>query len=381
MEVKAPTHQEHQAIGEEEEGVFLSSENQTMTAASADGSNAKSAGLPSGTSNVDCPTHANTKKNAAQTQQQHSGPYLGMDELLADICPLPTEQPPAPSRPGAFALRTACSPMPDMRSNYDPRSPPITSREPQLQVEEETSEQDPRPISAVLVSEPPAEFDNCQICMAACDSGKGWEACQDQCVPEATFCCQNETLGGMTTVQEYADFIALFGKACPNATWTTHTVLWDGVNHTATFVCTYHCQHTESVAGLGPLVPTQKTAHSQYCYSIQTDPSRQNKIVHITKIWNDTWMLRDLGWTANEKNSQETGTPDVGKGGAHPESSLCNSSTSAQSSNTAIAPLTTDLEDLFLKAAVKVRHNKKNFPKNVFHRFISRHQNSKRDDK
>lgn len=138
--------------------------------------------------------------------------------------------------------------------------------------------------------------------MTACDSGKGCEACQEQCVPKATVCCQNETLGGMATVQEYADFIAMFGKACPNATQTTHSVLWDGVNHMATFVCTYHCQHTESVAGVGPLVPTQKSAHSQYCYSIQTDPSRQNKIVHITKIWNDTWMLRDLGWTDNKKS-------------------------------------------------------------------------------
>ena len=249
----------------------------------------------------------------------HNNSNLGKDDFLADIAAFPTEQPSeiAPSQPGAFAERSVRYTIDSGSPSSVNRPATSTSPRPQSPGEEDPSHEASHPIQAVLVSAPPAEFDNCQICMAACDSGKGWEACQDQCVPDATFHCENDTLGGMKTVQEYADFIALFGKACPDASWTTHSVHWDGVAHMATFVCTYHCQHTQSVPGLGPIVPTQKKAHSPYCYTIQTDPARDNKIVHINKIWNDAWMLRDLGWLDNsgvEKQGAATGGAEEGTG-------------------------------------------------------------------
>ncbi|CAB9506226.1 expressed unknown protein [Seminavis robusta] len=161
-------------------------------------------------------------------------------------------------------------------------------------------------VEALLVSDPPKGFDNCQICMTACDSGKGWQACKDQCVPDATFSCHNDTLGSMKTVQEYADFIALFGKACPNATWTTHDVFWDGTTHTAFFHCTYHVTHTVAVPGLGPQTPTCKSSNANYCYIIKTDPNRDGKITHVQKLWNDTWLLRDLGWIGGEDDNDKS---------------------------------------------------------------------------
>ena len=29
---------------------------------------------------------------------------------------------------------------------------------------------------------------------------------------------------------------------------------------------------------------------------VKTDPDQGNRIVHITKVWNDVWMLKELGW-------------------------------------------------------------------------------------
>lgn len=152
--------------------------------------------------------------------------------------------------------------------------------------------------NALLVAEPPDEFKNTQICMAACDGGGGWAACQHLCVEDATFTCQSDTMGKFTTIREYADFMAGFGLSCPNATWTTDEESWNGVTHTATFFCTYYGQHTVSVEGYGPTVPTLKKAVSHYCCKVTTDPARGNKVVNITKVWNDIWMLRELGWLA-----------------------------------------------------------------------------------
>ena len=166
-------------------------------------------------------------------------------------------------------------------------------------------------IDALLVSDPPKDFEKCQICMAACEDCRGWEACKDMCVPGATFGCQNATLCGTKTIQEYAEFMALFGRACPDAHWTINDVTWDGTLHTAFFHCTYHATHTVAMDGMGPTVPTLKTAHSDYCYIIKTDPDRDGRILHIQKVWNDHWMLGELGWLNDDDsgpNNEESST-------------------------------------------------------------------------
>jgi hypothetical protein len=49
---------------------------------------------------------------------------------------------------------------------------------------------------------------------------------------------------------------------------------------------------THSADG-GPLPPTAKTAQSDYVYVIKMDNGR---VRHMTKVWNDAWALRQLGW-------------------------------------------------------------------------------------
>ncbi len=42
---------------------------------------------------------------------------------------------------------------------------------------------------------------------AACETGKGWEACKTFCSPNATFAAQAEPLAGIKTLAEYADWM------------------------------------------------------------------------------------------------------------------------------------------------------------------------------
>src|SRR6478672_8720377 len=42
---------------------------------------------------------------------------------------------------------------------------------------------------------------------AACETGKGWEACKAYCAPNATFAAQAEPLAGIKTLAEYTDWM------------------------------------------------------------------------------------------------------------------------------------------------------------------------------
>ena len=39
----------------------------------------------------------------------------------------------------------------------------------------------------------------------ACETGKGWEACQQYCQPQATFSAQADALDGVDTVEAYTE--------------------------------------------------------------------------------------------------------------------------------------------------------------------------------
>jgi predicted ester cyclase len=43
----------------------------------------------------------------------------------------------------------------------------------------------------------------------------------------------------------------------------------------------------------GPVPPTGKSAQADYVYVMEFDGDR---IRHLTKIWNDTITMRELGW-------------------------------------------------------------------------------------
>ena len=87
----------------------------------------------------------------------------------------------------------------------------------------------------------------------ACDSGKGWAACQQYCHPDATFSAQAGALADVSTLESY----------------------------------------TEWAKGLLTPMPDARYVATDYVYVMEFDG---DQIRHVTKIWNDAFALQQLGW-------------------------------------------------------------------------------------
>ena len=61
--------------------------------------------------------------------------------------------------------------------------------------------------------------------------------------------------------------------------------------HTAIFFATYHAKHTGEG---GPVPPTHQETHSHYVYFLTMNG--ENKVGRMTKVWNASWAMRELGW-------------------------------------------------------------------------------------
>jgi ketosteroid isomerase-like protein len=133
------------------------------------------------------------------------------------------------------------------------------------------------------------DMDAARSFFAACEAGKGWDACRAYCTPDATFVAQSEALAEVRTLQQYTD-------------WMTGilTVLTDGSYELKSFavdeergkVCAFATFVGTHLAG-GPSPPTGKTTRTDYVYVMDF---RDGKIAHMTKIWNSGYALRELGW-------------------------------------------------------------------------------------
>src|SRR5690348_8661264 len=60
-------------------------------------------------------------------------------------------------------------------------------------------------------------------------------------------------------------------------------------------VAAYAVFHGTHTGEGGPVPPTGKSASTDYVYVMDFAGGR---IRHMTKIWNDGWALRQLGWTS-----------------------------------------------------------------------------------
>jgi hypothetical protein len=71
-----------------------------------------------------------------------------------------------------------------------------------------------------------------------------------------------------------------------------HSSSYDEDSRTAINYATSHATHTGEG---GPVPPTGKTTNSHYVYALTMD--KNDKIGKMTKIWNASWALRELGWS------------------------------------------------------------------------------------
>ena len=124
----------------------------------------------------------------------------------------------------------------------------------------------------------------------ACETGKGWEACQSSCQAAATFSCQAAALREVTTVAGYADWMKGIMGPIPDGHYELKAFSTDNKRNAVTVVAAFKGTHTGEG---GPVPPTGRSIATDYAYVFDFE---DGKISHMTKIWNDGPALQSLGW-------------------------------------------------------------------------------------
>ncbi|MGZ2258103.1 ester cyclase [Roseobacter sp. A03A-229] len=134
------------------------------------------------------------------------------------------------------------------------------------------------------------QFEIAQTFFDACETGKGWEVCRTWCTDGASFACQADTLAEIKTLADYCEWMKGLLTPVPDGHYALTSFAMDEARGTAVATAEFH--GTQTGPG-GPIAPTGKAVVSEYAYVMQFDG---DKIVHMTKIWNDVQALRGLGW-------------------------------------------------------------------------------------
>jgi predicted ester cyclase len=124
----------------------------------------------------------------------------------------------------------------------------------------------------------------------ACETGKGWEACQQHCHPDASFTAQAGALAGVDTLQAYTDWMKGLMTPMPDGRYELRSFGVDEARNNVTAFAVFRGTHTGEG---GPVPATGKAVEADYVYMMQFDG---DKIRHMTKIWNDVFSLQQVGW-------------------------------------------------------------------------------------
>ncbi len=124
----------------------------------------------------------------------------------------------------------------------------------------------------------------------ACETGKGWEGCEIYCDPEASFSAQAGVLEDIDTLEDYCEWMKNLLTPVPDGHYELKFMAEDKERNCVAAYAVFH--GTQTGPG-GPGEPTGRTIAADYVYAMEFDGDR---IRHMTKIWNDTVSLEQLGW-------------------------------------------------------------------------------------
>ena len=124
----------------------------------------------------------------------------------------------------------------------------------------------------------------------ACETGKGWEGCKQYCHPDASFSSQTGVLAGIDTVEGYCNWMRDLLTPIPDG---HYDLRFFGVDESRNTVAAYAVFLGTQTGPGGPGAPTGKSIAAEYVYAMTFDGDR---ITSMTKIWNDTISLQQLGW-------------------------------------------------------------------------------------
>ena len=124
----------------------------------------------------------------------------------------------------------------------------------------------------------------------ACETGGGWEACAPYCHEDATFSAQAGALADVGTLEAYTEWMKGLLGPVPNGTYELRSFSVDEERNNVAAFAVFRGTHTGEG---GPVPPTGKSVEADYVYVMDFDG---DKIRHMTKIWNDTISLQQMGW-------------------------------------------------------------------------------------
>jgi predicted ester cyclase len=124
----------------------------------------------------------------------------------------------------------------------------------------------------------------------ACETGGGWEACEEFCHPDATFSAQAGALEGVETLEAYTEWMKGLLTPVPDGNYELKSFAVDEDRNKVSAFAVFRGTHTGEG---GPVPPTGKKVEADYVYVMDFDGDR---IKHMTKIWNDGISLAQLGW-------------------------------------------------------------------------------------
>jgi predicted ester cyclase len=125
----------------------------------------------------------------------------------------------------------------------------------------------------------------------ACEKGQGWEACKAYCHPDATFTTQGDTFGGVETLEAYTEAMkGLIAGPIPDGSYEIRSFAVDEERGNVSAFGVFRGHHTGEG---GPVEPSGKMVDTDYVYVMEFDGDR---IRHMTKIWNDGFAMRQIGW-------------------------------------------------------------------------------------
>ncbi len=133
-------------------------------------------------------------------------------------------------------------------------------------------------------------LESAKLFIEACDTGKGWEECSSFCHPEASFSAQTMVLAEITTLEGYCEWAKNLLGPIPDGLCELKCFAADEARNSVVAVAVFH--GTQTGPG-GPVAPTGNSIASDYVYHMVFDGDR---ISHMTKIWNDSIGLQQLGW-------------------------------------------------------------------------------------
>ena len=124
----------------------------------------------------------------------------------------------------------------------------------------------------------------------ACETGKGWDGCKEYCCSGATFSAQTGALSGIDTLEGYTEWMKNLLTPIPDGRYELKFFAADEERNCVAAVAVFHGTQT----GPGsPAEPTGNSIAADYVYAMEFEG---DLIRHMTKVWNDTISLQQLGW-------------------------------------------------------------------------------------